>query len=81
MAGWVLKIIILILVIRALWYLLSGIFEGARDPARVPDHGVQMVRDPVCGTFVVRGRALTARDGDQTRYFCSEGCRKAFLTR
>ena len=39
---------------------------------------VPLVRDPVCGTYVVRAKALTAGSGDQTQYFCSEKCRDEF---
>jgi len=39
------------------------------------------VRDPVCGTYIVRARALTAGTGDQTRYFCSEKCRDEYARR
>ena len=36
-----------------------------------------MVRDPVCGTFVVQSRALTADSGGETAWFCSEECRRS----
>ena len=39
---------------------------------------VPLVRDPVCGTYVVRAKALTAGSGDQMQYFCSEKCRDEF---
>jgi YHS domain-containing protein len=35
-----------------------------------------MVRDPVCGTFVVQSRALSAARGTETAFFCSEDCRR-----
>jgi YHS domain-containing protein len=37
----------------------------------------EMVRDPVCGTWIDRGIALTARNGGATVAVCSEQCRKA----
>jgi YHS domain-containing protein len=39
---------------------------------------VPLVRDPVCGTYVVRTKALTTGSGEQTQYFCSEKCRDEF---
>jgi uncharacterized protein len=63
---------------RALWRLLDGIIEGATGSrsrgGQVPQRGVQMVRDPVCGTFVVRDRALTLTDGRTEIFFCSDTC-------
>jgi YHS domain-containing protein len=39
---------------------------------------VPLVRDPVCGTYVVRTKALTTGSGDSTQYFCSEKCRDQY---
>ena len=36
---------------------------------------VKMVTDPVCGTYVVPGKALQATRGRETQYFCSDACR------
>lgn len=79
--GWVLRVIILILVVRALWQLLSGFIEGAAPPARSgrAEKAVPLVRDPVCGTYVARSRALSAGQGEATQYFCSERCRTEYV--
>jgi YHS domain-containing protein len=75
MAGWVLRILLLLLVIRLAWKFIRGVLEGA-GILHVPQHSsVGLVRDPVCGVFVVPSKALTAGSGSQTRYFCSEKCR------
>jgi YHS domain-containing protein len=39
-----------------------------------------MVKDPVCGTYVVQGRALTAVRGGETAWFCSPECQRAWLS-
>jgi YHS domain-containing protein len=68
--------ILILLAVRALSRLLRGVLEGAgyrREMA--PPQGVGLVRDPVCGVFVVPGQALTAGTGTATKYFCSEKCR------
>ena len=74
--------LLLLLLVRALWRFVAGVIDGvAADPDRQsgpPDRGVQMVRDPVCGTYLVPSRALTFTDRGVVRYFCSEACRKAF---
>ena len=65
---------------RAVWRLLMGVVEGATgsDPRRspAPQRGTRMVRDPICGTFVVQSRALSADSRGQTAWFCSEDCRR-----
>jgi YHS domain-containing protein len=44
----------------------------------VPQSGVQMVRDPVCGTFLLPDRALTLGDGRTQVFFCSDACRDKY---
>lgn len=72
--------LLLLLLARAVRNLLVGIIAGAapRPPARGPRAGEHMVRDPVCGTFVLPSRALTIGSGEDAHYFCSEQCRTAY---
>ncbi|HMF93745.1 MAG TPA: hypothetical protein VKE96_05605 [Vicinamibacterales bacterium] len=77
-------IILAFFVARAFWRLLDGIVEGASRGSRasqVPQRGVQMVRDPVCGTFVVADRAVTLTEGRAQVYFCSDTCRDKYRAR
>ena len=39
----------------------------------------EMVKDPVCGTYVDKDSAITVRNGEQTLYFCSYECRKKYI--
>jgi uncharacterized protein len=74
-------IILAFFVARAFWRLLDGIVEGASGGSRgsrVPQRGVQMVRDPVCGTFVIADNAVTLMDGRRPVYFCSDTCRDKY---
>jgi len=51
-----------------------GSSEGPRGRvAREED----MIRDPVCGTWIDRRLALPARSGGSTVAVCSEACRKS----
>lgn len=77
MARFVLLLILSVVVARAFWRVVDGVVEGlgSRPGSRgVPDRGVQMVRDPVCGTFVVPDHAVTITVGRQRLYFCSDSC-------
>jgi YHS domain-containing protein len=84
MFRWILLLLLLIFVVRALWRLLDGMIDGIVGKprsTRSPEQGVQMVRDPVCGTFVVPGRAVTLAERGQPVYFCSRGCRDKYRAR
>ncbi len=77
----VLFIILGIFVARAFWRLIDGIFEGARGRGPGPSRGVAMVRDPVCGTFVLPDHARMLTDGRARIFFCSDACRDTYQSR
>jgi YHS domain-containing protein len=87
--GWLLRLLLIlllvVLVLQAIGRVVQGFFagvsgqppqQGRRAKGGVPTRGHAMVRDPVCGTFVVQSRALTAARGGETAWFCSEQCRR-----
>ena len=78
MFGWAIKLLLLFFVVRAISRLLRGIAEGMRPPRDEQPSAVPLARDPVCGTFVVPSRALTAGSGAEMRFFCSENCRRTY---
>ena len=82
MARFILWSILLTVLLRSASRLIHGILEGAgytRDPAA--QKSVGLVRDPICGVFVVPGRAVTVGEGSSRRYFCSEKCRRQWAGR
>jgi YHS domain-containing protein len=76
--------ILLTLAVRAAGRLIGGIIDGIGGPPRgagVPQRGVQMVRDPICGTFILPDRAVSIADGRGRVFFCSETCRDKYRAR
>lgn len=75
--GWILRIILILIILRILWRVIMG-------PIRRPRHerkgakSMPLVRDPVCGTFLLPDRAITTGSGDTIVYFCSEACRAKY---
>jgi len=70
---------------RAVWRVLEGVVRGAggdvRAGPRRPNSGpkaVKMAQCPVCGTYVVPGRAIAGVSRGQSVYFCSDACRAKF---
>jgi YHS domain-containing protein len=69
---------LLLTVLRGLRIFWSAFFRSARPGSSERGGGVreaEMIRDPVCGTWIDRGLALTARRGGETVAVCSEKCR------
>lgn len=77
--------LLLLFVLRAVWRLVGGIVQGAMSAGSAADHrpasppAVKMARDPVCGTYVVPGKALELAKGRETMYFCSPRCRDEWM--
>jgi hypothetical protein len=43
-------------------------------PAQRRALGDELVKDPVCQTYIVKSRAVRRADAGGVRYFCSEQC-------
>ncbi len=80
MLRYLLIMILLAVAIRAFNRLMGGVLEGA-GYRRELKPGVKLARDPVCGVYVVPAQALTSGSGQETRFFCSEKCRRAWKAR
>jgi YHS domain-containing protein len=80
-------VIVLAVVARVVSHLLDSVkikAVGRTSPqprGGVPAQGVQMVRDPVCGTFVIPNKGLMLSDGSRQVFFCSPACRDSYRAR
>jgi len=87
MVRYLLLFLLVLLVTHAARRMLGGVMRGLagqashRAGSNVPTRGVQMVRDPVCGTYVIPDRALALADGSRQVFFCSPGCRDKYRAR
>ena len=65
-------LLLLIVMVVLLLPLLSRPRRVAPRARRaLPD---ELVKDPVCQTYIVKSRAIQRADAGQVRYFCSEQC-------
>jgi YHS domain-containing protein len=87
----ILLLVMFVLIARSFWSVVDGVVRGASSSqpggggrsrgsrgtdAPVP---VKMVPCPVCGTFVVPGKALsTTSMRGQPIWFCSDKCRAEY---
>ena len=78
MFAWIIRLLLLFFILRAISRMFHGIAEGMRPPRARQPAAVPLARDPVCGTFVVPSRALTTGSGADVRFFCSENCRRTY---
>ena len=86
MIRWVLNLIVLLLLLRLALRFVLGLLQGLATPAggtassRGSSGGPakiagELVRDPVCSTYIPRDSAIAVRVAGETRYYCSTTCR------
>jgi hypothetical protein len=70
------RLLPILLVLVVAFVVLLPLLRRIRLPApsarrTLPD---ELVKDPVCQTYVVKSRAVRRADAGRIRYFCSEQC-------
>ena len=71
--------LLIFFLVRFVMRLARGVaagMSGGQPPRASGRAAVKMVADPVCGTYVIPGKALQLTRGRETHYFCSEACRE-----
>jgi YHS domain-containing protein len=84
MLRFVLILLLIVFIARAFWRVVDGLLEGlsgSRGRGVRPPRGGQMVRDPVCGTFILPDQAIALVDGSRRVFFCSTLCRDKYRAR
>ena len=71
-------VFVALFVLRSLRAFLDPYWRGRRGGVRPPRtiEGEEMVRDPVCGTWIDRRLALAAKSPEGWVPVCSEKCRE-----
>ena len=75
---WIFRVLVFLLILRLVLRLIFGtaFARRAAAPRRAPERlGGELVRDPVCGTYIPKAGAFVVGKGDNARYFCSIECR------
>jgi YHS domain-containing protein len=78
---YLLLLVLAVIVARMFWRLVDGVIEGAtgrRPRSNQVRQGTKLMRDPVCGTYIVPNAGLSLTSGGSTHYFCSEACRAKY---
>ena len=79
---WIVRVLVLLIILRILLRMLFGPGRrpGSPRPApRAPERlGGELVRDPQCGTFIPKARAIVSGSGADAKYFCSVECRDQY---
>jgi len=86
--------VLFVVIARTFWRFVDAILRGASGPApqgggrpggpftqSKPAAAVKMQQCPVCGTYVVPGKAISVVSGGSPIYFDSEKCRAEFQSR
>lgn len=83
----ILLFILILAAARFFWKLVEVLLRGAMGPAAQTSRRggaptpVKMQPCPVCGTYVVPGKAISAVSNGAPVYFCSDKCRAEYQSR
>jgi hypothetical protein len=86
-ARFILLFVLAIVIARTLWRFVEAVVRGASGTppggrrASGTAASVKMQQCPVCGTYVVPGKAIELSSGSTPIYFDSEQCRAEFQAR
>jgi hypothetical protein len=84
---WILRIVVILFILRLLLHTLfprqmQAPRPGGRQPAKRRERiGGALVRDPHCGTYIPKSRAIVVGAGANAQHFCSAECRDAHAAR
>jgi YHS domain-containing protein len=77
----ILLLVLVVLVARTFWRVIDGLIEGLSGRRPTAARSTPLVRDPVCGTWVLPKGDLSLTDGRQQVFFCSPACRDRYRSR
>ena len=87
LSRFLLLMVLFVVIARTFWRFVDGVVRGASGPAPQggrragPPAAVKMQQCPVCGTYVVPGKAISIVSGGSPIYFDSEKCRAEYQSR
>jgi hypothetical protein len=88
LARLILLFILFVVIAKTFWRFVDGVVSGATGGAPQggkrasgPPAAVKMTQCPICGTYVVPGKAISLMSGGTPLYFDSEKCRAEYQSR
>jgi YHS domain-containing protein len=75
---WVILVLLFVLYL-AVKVLIGFTYLSSQRRKRREELGGEMVRDPVCETYIPRSRSIEKNLSGQIIYFCSQECMNAFF--
>lgn len=80
-----LRLILIVILFYLIYRVLKGLFRSEVSHGNMGNQHLKAVpaddlmEDPVCGVYVPKSQALSAKKDGATYYFCSQDCMDKFL--
>jgi hypothetical protein len=88
LARFILLVVLFVVIAKMFWRFVDGVVRGAVGPGPQPGArrsgatpAVKISQCPVCGTYVVPGKAISVVSGGAPVYFDTEQCRAEYQSR
>lgn len=73
------RLVFYILLVLIIYYLLRGLLGPKPKGRDLREFEDELVKDPVCGIYIPKNKAISVRVGGTKVYFCSKECREKYL--
>jgi len=77
------KFVIIAIAAFVLWKMFAGDMKRRKQEAQKEQETLiakgEMVKDPICGSYVDKENAVLVREGEKVLHFCSYECRDKYL--
>jgi len=77
------KFVIFAVAAFVLWKMFAGDMNRRKQEAKKEEETLiakgEMVKDPICGSYVALDNAVRAHEGEKIVHFCSYECRDKYL--
>ncbi len=73
------RLILYALLGLVIYYLLRGLLGSKPKEENLREFEDELVKDPVCGIYIPKNKAIIAKVGGVKVYFCSKECKEKYL--
>jgi uncharacterized protein len=73
------RLLLYVLLGLVIYYLLRGLLESKPKEEKLREFEDELVKDPICGIYIPKNKAITAKVEGAKVYFCSRECKEKYL--
>ena len=77
--GILMRLVFYAILALIIYYLLRGLWGPKPRGQDAREFEDELVKDPVCDTYIPKNKAISVKIGNKRVYFCSKECKERYL--